>query len=85
MDPASGRVTLSVTEGFHIEKGCITHPLAPSLLLGDFLSMLGSIDAVGSDFTFDHGATNCVKGDQQLPVMVGLPTIRIGMITVISP
>ena len=85
MDPESGRVTLSVTEAFMIERGCITRPLAPSFLVGDVASMLAAIDAVGSDFAFDHGATNCVSSDQQLPVMVGLPTIRIGMIKVISP
>ena len=28
MDPESGRVTLSVTEAFMIERGCITRPLA---------------------------------------------------------
>src|SRR5438093_5322620 len=80
MDRESGRMTLSVTEAFMIERGCVTRPLAPSFLVGDVASMLDSIDAVGSDFVFDHGATNCVTFDQQLPVMVGLPTIRIGMI-----
>lgn len=85
MDPASGRVTLSVTEGFLIENGNLTHPLAPSLLVSDVASLLDSIDAVGSDLINDHGATNCVRGFQQLPVMVGQPTIRIGMIKVISP
>jgi predicted Zn-dependent protease len=85
VDPESGRVTLSVTEGFVIEKGDITRPIMPSFLVFDVGSLLGAIDAVGSDLTFDHGATNCVKADQLLPVIVGLPTIRIGLIRVISP
>ena len=84
-DPESGRVTLSVTEAYLIEKGEITRPIAPSFLISDVASLLSAIDAVGSDLAFDHGATNCVKSDQHLPVIVGLPTIRIGMIRVISP
>jgi len=85
MDPASGRVTLSVTEGWLIENGSLTHPLAPSFLVSDIASSLDAIDAVGSDLTYDHGATNCVRAFQQLPVIVGQPTIRIGLIKVISP
>jgi len=85
IDPESGRVTLSVVEGSLIERGEVTHPIAPSLIAGDVHTMLQSIDAVGSDLTFDDGATNCVKADQHLPVMVGLPTLRMGMIRVFSP
>src|SRR5262245_5864191 len=85
MDPESGRVTLSVTEGFLIERGTLTRRLAPTLLVSDVATLLENIDAIGSDVMLDLGATNCVKADQQLPVMVGLPTIRIGMIRVISP
>src|SRR5262249_23420632 len=84
-DPESGRVTLSVTEAYLIDKGEIARPIAPAFLVSDVGSLLAGIDVVGSDLTFDHGATNCVMFDQHLPVIVGLPTIRIGMIKVISP
>ena len=65
--------------------GVATRPLAPSFLVGNVASMLESIDAVGSDLTFDDGATNCVKADQQLPVIVGMPTMRLGLVRVVSP
>jgi predicted Zn-dependent protease len=72
-------------EGWLIENGSLTHPIAPSFLVSDVASLLDAIDAVGSDLTYDHGATNCVRAFQQLPVIVGQPTIRIGLIKVISP
>jgi len=85
VDPESGRMTLSITEAVRIEGGCVTGSIAPSWIVSDVPTMLASIEAVGSDLTFDHGATNCVKADQHLPVIVGMPTVRIGMVKVISP
>lgn len=85
IDPVSGRILLVASEGWMIERGRKTRPIAESLLVSDARALLASIDAIGNDLTFDHGAGTCVKQEQSLPVMVGLPTVRIRVIRVVAP
>ena len=84
-DPGSGRITLVIEEGFLIEGGRTTRPLAPGLIMATAREFLESIDAVGSDLCFDFGSGNCVKADQQVPVIVGLPTVRSRLARVVTP
>src|SRR2546425_6485092 len=85
VEPDTGRVTLIIAEGFLIEAGRLTAPIDESIIVANARDLLGSIDAVGIDLRFDHGSGNCVKADQQLPVMVGMPTMRLGLVRVVSP
>ena len=85
VDPDTGRVTLIIAEGFLIEAGSLTWPIDESIIIANARDLLGSIDAVGNDLSFDHGSGNCLKADQQLPVIVGMPTMRLGLVRVVSP
>lgn len=85
VDPASGAITLIVEEGYLIEGGRITSALDECIIVASASELLGSIDAVGTDLQFDHGAGNCVKLDQPVPVIVGMPTIRTRVVRVFSP
>jgi TldD protein len=85
MDPVTGRIVLIVSEGFLIEAGRRTRRIAETLLSGFARDWLGAIDAIGSDLVFDRGAGNCIKFDQQVPVILGMPTVRAADVRVVSP
>lgn len=85
LNPVTGQVTLVVSEGSMIENGRATRPISECIIVSSARDLLRSIDAIGSDLEFDRGVGNCVKSEQQVPVMVGLPTIRIGLVRVLAP
>ena len=84
-DPFSGRITLTVDEAYRIEGGSLTSPVAECLLSGRAADLLGAVDAVGRDLRFDFGAGDCHKAGQPLPVITGMPTIRIRAVDVVAP
>ena len=85
VDPSSGDMTLSMADASLIERGRIGRALDEGFIIASARAVLESLDAVGSDLVFDHGAGNCIKHEQQLPVTVGLPTVRIGVARVHVP
>ncbi len=79
VDPASGDFIFSVTEGYRIEDGTVTHPIRDAALVGNGPEALNRIDAVGDDLELKPGV--CGKG-QWVPVCVGQPTLRVRRLTV---
>ena len=80
VDPASGDFVFGVTEAYLVENGEITRPVRGANLVGDGPTVLGRIDALGSDFDTRQGI--CGKDGQGVPVAFGTPTLRISRITV---
>jgi TldD protein len=81
---ATGRFRVRVVEGFLIENGRITRPVRNLWLVGNGPELLRSIDRVGNDFEiFSSRKATCNKMDQQnLPVSVGQPTLRVKKIQI---
>ena len=51
-------------------------------LIGDGATALRQIRAIGNDLSLDPGIGNCGKQGQWVPVGVGLPSLRIGGLTI---
>lgn len=83
-DPLAGRATFVVTDSDRIEDGRITRPLRPFVVELDVIDALASIDRVGDDLVFDTCVGSCVRAGQPLAVSVGAPTVRLGLIKVIT-
>ncbi|WP_339830516.1 TldD/PmbA family protein [Paenibacillus sp. FSL R7-0272] len=75
----TGEFKIHVTEGYLIEDGKLTSPIAPSILEGDGRKLLRSIDRVGNDFQIHAEVRGgCGKlGQSPLPVSSGSPTVRV--------
>lgn len=84
VDPGSGTLTLIIDEGSLIEAGRLTKPFADAVIVARAPGILDEIDAVGSDLEFDFGAGDCIKSDQAVTVIVGMPTLRIRVVRVMA-
>ena len=82
VDITSGKFVFSASEAYLIEDGKITRPVKGASLIGDGPSVLRQVSMVGSDLRLDQGIGICSKEGQNIPVGVGLPTIKIREITV---
>jgi TldD protein len=80
VEPASGDFVFGVSEGYLIENGRVTRPCRGATLIGNCLSTLQAIDAVGSDFQIKTGF--CGKAGQRVPVGTGQGHVRIRELTV---
>lgn len=80
VDTTSGDFVFGVTEAYLISGGEVTLPVRGANLVGDGPTVLGRVDAVGSDFEARQGI--CGKEGQGVPVAFGTPTLRISRITV---
>ena len=65
-----------------IENGKLTRPVRGAMLSGSGPEALKHIPLVGNDLSLDDGTGQCGKDGQQVPVGVGMPTIRIDALTV---
>jgi TldD protein len=83
-DPFSGRASFLVTEADRIVAGRLERPLEPFVMHLDGIEVWGSIDRVCSDVEFDTCVGSCVRDGQPLAVSVGAPTIRVGVIRVVT-
>ncbi len=81
VDISNGDFVFVPIEAYMVENGRITAPVKNLSLIGNGPEVLSRVTAVGNDFSFSDGRWTCGKG-QQVPVGVGLPTIRISEITV---
>ncbi|HET9898017.1 MAG TPA: TldD/PmbA family protein [Streptosporangiaceae bacterium] len=72
---STGEFTFRVTNGFMIENGRITDPIAETTISGTGTDVLMDIDAVASDSS--AGAAKCGKFGQWVPVGVVGPTLRV--------
>lgn len=82
VDIASGNFVFEVTEGYLIEDGRVGPPVRGANLIGNGADVLKKIDMIGSDFALEAGGGTCGKRGQAVPVMDGLPTVKISEITV---
>jgi TldD protein len=82
VDITSGEFAFSASEAYLIEDGKITAPVKGATLRGNGPESLKQVTAVGNDLELDLGVGICTKAGQNIPVGVGLPTIKIKEITV---
>ncbi|HKV41227.1 MAG TPA: metalloprotease TldD [Blastocatellia bacterium] len=78
----SGEFAFSASEAYLIEDGKVTAPVKGATLRGNGPEVLKHVTAVGNDMQLDPGIGLCGKSGQNIPVGVGLPTIKIGEMTV---
>ncbi|MBV8087158.1 MAG: metalloprotease TldD, partial [Chloroflexi bacterium] len=72
----------SVTEGYLIEDGQVTHPVKNVNIIGNGPDTLSRVTMVGNDFQLSDGRWTCGKDGQSVPVGVGMPTVLVSGITV---
>ena len=82
VDITSGKFVFSASEAYLIEDGKVTAPVKGATLIGNGPDALTRVSRVGRDLQLDEGIGTCGKDGQQVPVGVGLPTIRIDAMTV---
>lgn len=79
---AAGDFVFAVTEGYLIEDGRITAPLRGVHLIGNGPAALAAVSMVGHDLQMSEGTWTCTKDGQNVPVGVGMPTVKIDRLTV---
>jgi len=82
VDITSGKFVFSAAEAYLIEGGRVTRPVKGATLIGNGPDALQRVTRVGGDLRLDEGIGTCGKDGQQVPVGVGLPTLRIDGLTV---
>lgn len=82
VDISNGNFVFEVREGYLIENGRLTAPVANATLIGVGPEALKNISMVGNNPQMDAGIGTCGKDGQSVPVGVGLPTVRMDQITV---
>ncbi len=82
VDITSGNFVFSATESYLIEDGKITRPVRGASLIGNGPEALKYVSMVGNDLKLDEGVGICCKEGQNVPVGVGIPTVKIDRMTV---
>jgi TldD protein len=82
VDITNGNFVFSATESYLIENGKLTRPVRGVSLIGNGPEALKYVSMVGSDLQLDEGIGICVKEGQNIPVGVGIPTVKIDKMTV---
>jgi TldD protein len=84
IDMSNGDFIFGTTESYLIEDGRLTAPLAPQNIMGNAIEMLGNVTMLGSDVSISDGIWTSGKHEQNLPVGVGCPVMRIESLFVAS-
>jgi len=79
---AAGDFVFALTEGYLIEDGRLTAPLRGVNLIGNGPAALAAVSMVGHDLQMSEGTWTCTKEGQNIPVGVGMPTVKIDQLTV---
>ena len=82
VDITNGNFVFQATESYLIENGKLTRPVKGASLVGNGPEALKHVSMVGRDLALDEGIGICVKEGQNVPVGVGIPTVRIDKMTV---
>lgn len=77
----TGEFITSIKLGYLIEDGQVTTPVRGASIIGRGIDALKNIDMIGNDLEIVKMAGRCGKG-QQVPVGVGMPTVRVKSLTV---
>jgi TldD protein len=80
VNTVNGDFVFDVSEGYLIEKGCITEPVRGATLTGNGPEILMMVEKVGDDLGFGIGT--CGKDGQGVPVSDAQPTLLISEIVV---
>ncbi len=78
----AGDFAFYVREGRLIENGKLTTPVKDVNLIGNGPSVLEAIEMVGNDMMIDEGGWTCGKDGQSVPVSQGMPTVKVGKLSV---
>ena len=79
---SKGDFVFMVAEGYLIENGKITAPVRNATIVGNGPEAMTRVVAVGNDARLARRHYTCGKGGQNVPVGVGMPTVKISAITV---
>ena len=82
VDITKGDFTFSCSECYKIEDGKITVPLKGVTLVGNGPDVMTKVTMVGNDLKFTDGGWTCGKNGQQVPVGMGISTVKVSEITV---
>lgn len=82
VDITSGKFVFAMSRAWMIENGKLTYPVKGAMLSGSGPEALKHIPLIGNDPALDEGTGQCGKDGQQIPVGVGMPTVRIDALTV---
>jgi TldD protein len=82
VDITNGNFVFSASDSYLIEGGKLTRPVRNATLIGNGPEALRYVSMVGHDLKLDEGVGMCGKEGQNVPVGVGIPTIRIDRMTV---
>jgi len=82
VDITSGKFVFSASEAYLIENGKLGAPVKGASLIGNGPDVLTRVTMVGNDLELDQGTGTCGKEDQNVPVGVGQPTLRVDGLTV---
>jgi TldD protein len=82
VDITNGNFVFEVSEAYEIEDGKLGRPVKGATLIGVGPEALKNVSMVGADPMPDPGLGTCGKDGQNVPVGVGLPTVRIDNMTV---
>lgn len=82
VDITNGQFVFNMSKAWLIEKGRLTRPVKGAMLSGDGKTALRKIRMIGRDLALDEGMGQCGKDGQQIPVGVGMPTVRIDSLSV---
>ena len=81
VNTATGDFVFGMTEAYRIEGGRVTEPLRAANLIGNGPQALLDIEGLADDFDMGWPGT-CGKDGQGVPVGMGIPSLRIGGLTV---
>ena len=82
VDITSGNFVFNATESYLIENGKLTRPVRGVTLIGNGPESLKYVSMVGNDLQLDEGIGICSKEGQNIPVGVGIPTVKVDKMTV---
>jgi len=82
VDIARGDFVFTVSEGYRIRGGKIAELVKGATLIGNGPEVMGKVEMVGNDLVLSEGMWTCGKGGQQVPVGQGMPSVKVGEITV---
>ncbi len=78
----AGDFTFYIKNGWLIEDGKVTAPIADCNIIGNGPEALRNVTMVANDARLDTGGWTCGKDGQGVPVSQGLPTVLVSKMTV---
>ncbi len=78
----AGDFSFYVRSGWLIEDGKLTKPIKDINVIGNGPKVLETIEMVGNDLVIDEGGWTCGKDGQSVPVSQGMPTVKVGRLSV---